>query len=134
MVDVRVGYALGRADRGVAYARAETGHGSETVRVPFALSGGSRPSEKDGLAGYAAVHAVARALRRRGMRCVRIVLNDERFANEVRARSAVGQHLALPNVRLRCELNAFSKCEISVGSTEDLTHRARAEAALNTAA
>jgi len=129
-----MGYAVARDGRGVAYARVADGLAPETLRIPFALSRGWRHAAKDDVAGYAAMVAVARAVRRRGGRRVRFVLSDERFANEVTTRSAVAQHLALPYIRLRCELNAFSKCEIRTAPTEDLTHRARAEAALNLAA
>jgi len=134
LVEVGVGYALGRAGRGIAYARTRGGLIPETIRVPFAVPPDTGWPEKERLADYAALRAVARALRRRGMRCVRLLLNDERLANEVTRGSEIDKHLALSYVRLRCELNAFSKCEIGVGSTEDLTHRARAEAALNLAA
>lgn len=133
-IQVVVGYALASDGRGIAYARIERGFIAETVRVPFALSHAFDATNKEEIAGYAALIAVARTVRRRGARCVRFVLSDERIASGATTGLAIGEELALPYVRLRCELNAFSKCEIRTGSTDDLTHRAQAEAALNLAA
>ncbi|MBV9263468.1 MAG: hypothetical protein JO324_04030 [Candidatus Eremiobacteraeota bacterium] len=129
-----MGYALASDGRGIAYVRIERGFIAETLRVPFAVSHAFRATNKEEIAGYAALIAVARAVRRRGARSVRFVLSDERIASGATTGSAIGEELALPYVRLRCELNTFSKCEIRTGSTDDLTHRAQAEAALNLAA
>ena len=133
-IQVVVGYALASDGRGIAYVRIERGFIAETLRVPFAVSHAFRATNKEEIAGYAALIAVARAVRHRGARSVRFVLSDERIASGATTGSAIGEELALPYVRLRCELNTFSKCEIRTGSTDDLTHRAQAEAALNLAA
>ncbi len=134
MVEAAVGYGLGGDGRGVAYVRLKRGASDETLRVSFTLSRAFRSTNREQVAPYAALIPVAHALRRRGMSSVRFIVSDERFADAVQTRSPVAHELALPYVRLRCELNAFSKCEIVVGETGDLTHRSRAEAALNLAA
>jgi hypothetical protein len=130
--EVAIGYAVGAAGGGVAYASFERAGASDVLRLPFRVRQIAPSTER--AAGYAALVAVARAMHRLGVSCVRFVLADEEFVHEVASRSEVPDNLVLPYVRLRCALNALGGFEIAAGPTDDLMQRARAEVALNQAA
>lgn len=132
LVEVAAGYAAGAQGAGVAYARV-SGHGQPKVwRLGFRLSG---PCEcRDRAAGYAALTELVRALFKRGIRSARFVIGDQDFAREITTGERVDERLALSYVRLRCATNSLAKFDVQAGCTDDLTQRARAEAALNVAA
>jgi hypothetical protein len=132
-VQAAVGYAASPRGDGVAYARligiSEQGDLlRQTFRVPQAQRALDRAS------GYAALTAVARALNERGMLNVTFVVDDAQLVEELAGGCAVPEMLVLPYVRLRCAFNALSNFTVRVGATDELTQRARAEAALNLAA
>ncbi|HLX26606.1 MAG TPA: hypothetical protein VKR05_06400 [Candidatus Cybelea sp.] len=132
LVEVAAGYAAGAQGAGVAYA-CVSGDGQPKVwRVGFRVRA---PREcRDRAAGYAALTALVRALFKRGIRAARFVIGDEEFAREIRTGDRVDERLALPYVRLRCAMNSLANFDVQAGCTDDLTQRARAEAALNVAA
>jgi hypothetical protein len=129
-IDAAVGYAADERGNGIAYVSAVKSETRRLLRIAFRVA--APVSER--AVGYAALTAVARALAKRGVRGVRFVLSDREFAQEVATGSGVSDTFAIPYVRLRCALNALSRFEVRVSSTDDLTQRARAEAALNVAA
>lgn len=131
-LQVLVGFAAGTQGRGVAYARLAGGSASGVIRVEFCVSPAQRPAEH--AVAYAALTAVARTTVRRGVARAKFVLADAGFVDEVSTGKGVGDALALPYVRLRCALNSFAQSTVVTGATDDLTQRARAEAALNLAA
>jgi hypothetical protein len=131
MIEVKVGYAADRRGRGIAYATVATAKGDRLLRLPFRM----RPAPfEDRAIGYAALTEVARALRERGCRRVNFTLGDAQFVDETVAQRDLPEMLVLAYVRLRCALNALEAYAVKAGATEDLTQRARAEAALNLAA
>jgi len=132
LVEVAAGYAAGARGAGVAYARF-SGDGLQNVlRVDFRVSA---PREcRDRAAGYAALTAIVRALCKRGIRAVRFIVGDAEFAKEVATGRHVDERLAIPYVRLRCAMNSLADVDVQAGTTDELTQRARAEAALNVAA
>jgi hypothetical protein len=131
MLEVKVGYGADRRGRGIAYAVVATARGDRLLRLAFRMT--PAPAE-DRAIGYAALTEVAKALRQRGCRRVNFTLGDAQFVEEIVAQRDLPETLALAYVRLRCALNALTAYAVQAGSTEDLTQRARAEAALNLAA
>lgn len=129
-VEAAVGYAADEAGNGVAYARVRSFDANQLFRVGFRV----KHKRCDAAIGYAALTTVARGLLKRGARDVRFVLGEPALAHEIATGRGVEERLVLPYVRLRCILNAFAKFEVHQGATDDLTHRARAEVALNVAA
>jgi hypothetical protein len=89
---------------------------------------------RDRAGGYAALTAIARALGKRGIQAVRLTIADEEFADEITTGRRVDERLAIPYVRLRCAINSLASFDVQAGGVDDLTQRARAEAALNVAA
>jgi hypothetical protein len=130
-VQALVGFAAGEGG-GIVYARLTDESAKRVIRVEFRI-GPVQRSAPHGVA-YAALTAVARALVRRGIARANFILSDTDFVREVSTGRGVGEMLALPYVRLRCALNSLSQFSIASGPTDDLTQRARAEAALNVAA
>jgi hypothetical protein len=130
-VEALVGYAADAKGGAVAYARLTRPHARQLLRVSFRLA--ARASDSAALA-YAALTAITKSLGKRGFRNVRFVVGDARFAQQVATGRGVDESLAIPYVRLRCALNSLATFSIQAGSTDDLTQRARAEAALNVAA
>jgi hypothetical protein len=130
--EVAIGYAVGPAGGGVAYASLDRAGARNVLRLPFRIRQISPANER--AVGYAALVAVARALHRLGVTSVHFVLADEELVREVASRSEVPDNLVLPYVRVRCALNALGAFEIAAGPTDDLMQRARAEVALNQAA
>lgn len=127
-----MGYAADHRGRGVAYARLAGREATQLIRIGFRV-GGSPPSGERAIA-YAALTAVARALAKRGIRDVLFVVGDAAFAEEITSGRGVDERLAIPYVRLRCALNSLAKFAMQTGAVDDMTQRARAEAALNVAA
>jgi hypothetical protein len=127
-----VGYAANDRGRGIAYLRAHTESGGRLARVPFRVR---RVTSAQGHeVGYGALRAVLRALREWGVRRVRLAVEDAQLVEEVAGRRDIPSPIVLPYVRLRCALNAFDEAAVVFGAEPDLTQRARAEAALQTAA
>ncbi|MBV9332889.1 MAG: hypothetical protein JO146_02695 [Candidatus Eremiobacteraeota bacterium] len=132
MVEVVAGYATGAQGAGVAYARL-SGEGRQNIlRVAFRVSAPRECRER--AAGYAALTAIVRALWKRGIRAARLIVGDEEFAQEIATGRCVDERLAIPYVRLRCAMNSLATFDVQAGSADDLTQRAKAEAALNVAA
>jgi hypothetical protein len=131
MREVKVGYAADRRGRGVVYAAVATAKGARLVRRSFRIA--PVPFE-DRAIGFAALTEVARVLRERGCRRVNFTLGDAALVDEITAQRDLPETLVLAYVRLRCALNALEAYAVKAGATEDLTQRARAEAALNLAA
>ena len=129
-LEVPVGFAADEAGNGVAYARA----GDErTLRVAFQVK--RYPALLGREVGYAALCAVARALRRRGFEQVQFTVDDAALASDLLERREVPAALTLSYVRLRCALNQFREYRITPASREsDLTARARSDVALHVAA
>ena len=130
-VQAAIGYAVGQRGEVLAYARL-TGLGVRQL-LRFTLRVAASPL-RERASAYAALTAVARAVRERGFASARFIMNDPQFVDEVTRGSALADTLVLPYVRLRCVLNALSSFSIRRGATDDLTQRARAEVALNVAA
>ncbi len=128
-VEAAIGYAVGPRGLGLAYALLSGTGAPKLLRSTFRTVPGS-----DRAGGYAAVTAVARALRERGFENMRFVLNDVELVEEIAKRREPSESLALSYVRLRCVLNSLSTFSVAAGATDDLTQRARAEVALNLAA
>lgn len=132
-VQVLVGFGAGSDGRGIAYARlTDDGVAKRIFRTEFPIPQPQRLLER-GVA-YAALTAVARAVVRSGIARAKFVLADGGFVDEISTGKSVGEALALPYVRLRCALNSLAESSVVTGATDDLTQRARAEAALNIAA
>jgi hypothetical protein len=130
-IEVKVGYGADGRGHGIAYATAVTAKGPRLLRVPFRV----RPAPfEDRAVGYAALTQVAKALRARGCRRVSFTLGDTELVDEIATQRHLPETLVLAYVRLRCALNALEAYVVKAGATEDLTQRARAEAALNLAA
>jgi len=130
-VQAAIGYAVGPRGLGLAYARL-TGSGTHKLLRSTFRTASQAGADRAG--GYAAVTAVARALRDRGFDNLRFVLNDAALVDEIAQRREPPETLALPYVRLRCVLNSLAGFSVVAGATDDLTQRARAEVALNLAA
>jgi hypothetical protein len=131
-IEAAIGYAADARGQGVAYARLTGSRKRQLLRVTFAVSEDARPIERAN--GYAALTAVARSLRKRGILRVGIAINDAQFVDEILTRRDLPDGLILSYVRLRCALNSLASWSVRPGATDDLTQRARAEAALNLAA
>jgi hypothetical protein len=131
-VEAAIGYAADARGNGVAYARLTSVRARRLLRVTFAVPKGARPIER--ASGYAALTALARSLRRRGTVRVCFKTNDAQFVDEIQTRRELPDGLTLSYVRLRCALNSLANWSVRTAPTDDLTQRARAEAALNLAA
>jgi hypothetical protein len=114
MVVATIGYAAGERGSGLAYARLMGNGATRLIRRVFRT-------------------AVADAMAKRRLRDVRFVIGNAAVASELATRGEVPGSLALAYVRLRCALNALS-ATVTLGTTDELTQRARAEIALNLAA
>ena len=128
-VDVEVGFGAGRGGRGIAYARIRTGAAEHLLRIGFSLRSGFADRE----VGYAALTAVARALRKRRLKNVRLSVDDADLVDGLSG-SEIPETMVLPYVRLKCSLNGFDDVIVSAAQPGDLTQRARAEVALLPAA
>jgi hypothetical protein len=131
-VDAVVGYAADGRGNGVAYARLSLGRARRILRVAFRVDSPAPFPER--AIGYAALTTVIHALSKRGFQQVRFALADADFVEEIASGRGVGEPLVIPYVRLRCALNSLARFSVRTTPTDDLTQRARAEAALNVAA
>ncbi len=134
-VHASVGYAADDAGNGVAYVRMSLKEdGPRVLRVGFRVQ--RQPALSGREVGYAALTAVCRAVRRRGLEFVRLAIDDDALIAELKKRDNVPSPLAMPYVRLGCALNQFRRYEIAAlpASDADLTARARSEAAMHVAA
>jgi hypothetical protein len=132
-IQAAIGYAVSPQGQGVAYAHVLGAPArQELLRLTFRVPPTLRSVDRS--AAYAALTAVADELRLRGIRRVEFVVDQRELVDELTERRTLPETLVLPYVRLRCSLNAFSRSSVHAGKTEDLTQRARAEAALNLAA
>ncbi|HTX59763.1 MAG TPA: hypothetical protein VMH02_08775 [Verrucomicrobiae bacterium] len=129
-VNAAVGYAADERGWGVAYAR--LADGDRLLRVAFPVR---RVDGSEREVGYAALAAVAHALRERQAGAVCLTIADRDLVDDVNGRRDLPEAVVLPYVRLRCALNAFAAVELRTGDQAgDLTQRARAEVALHVAA
>lgn len=133
-IGATVGYAADSRGSGVAYARLSPKGSAapELLRVPFRVR--RYPALLEREVGYAALTAVADTLRDRSVGSVRLAVNDPELVADLTERRSVPIALALPYVRLGCALNQFRRHSVVLAPDEDLTARARAEAALGSAA
>lgn len=125
-----VGYGADPSGAGVAYVRVAAGSGAHVLRVPFRLDRGAHGER---VAGYAALTAVARALRERGAGKVRFLLDDPSLVADLQGHGDLPEALALAYVRLRCALNQLQGVQFEEVASGDLAARARAEVALHAA-
>lgn len=130
-VQAAVGCAADSRGNGIAYARIASPAGGHLLRVAFQTERGALAERA---AGYAALTAVAQALRGRGVHRVRFLLDDPSLLADLSGCGSVPDTLALPYVRLRCALNQFENVGFDRIVTGDLAQRARAEVALHAAA
>ncbi|HEY1655602.1 MAG TPA: hypothetical protein VGF86_10835 [Candidatus Tumulicola sp.] len=131
-VDTSLGYAADERGVGVAYARIRSETGEHLLRVPFRVGRISGLQQRE--AGYAALTAVARALRRRGIGSAAFRLGDASLLADLAAHREVPPPIVLPYVRLRCALNQLDEFRLELAADDDLMQRARAEVVLNVAA
>lgn len=128
LVEAKVGYAADGRGRGIAYVSIAAARGARVLRLPFRATPAPR---EDRAIGYAALAEAAKAVRERGFRRVNFTLDDARLVDEIGTQRDLPEAMVLAYVRLRCALNALEAYSVTFGATEDLTQRARAEAALN---
>lgn len=132
MVEATVGFAADARGFGVAYVATKWTKGSLLLRLPFKVQ--RYPALQDREVGYAALLVVAQALRERGIRRVAFDVADTELVADLVERRPVPPAIALPYVRLGCELNAFAGYTLAANGGDDLAARARAEVALSFAA
>ncbi len=135
MVQVAVGFAADLQGNGVAYARlGDQLRPQQIFRVPFVVKRCAALLERE--VGYAALTSVISNLHRRGVRRVRLSIEDGHLAADLREHRDVPAALTLAYVRLGCGLNQFADYAIvsSPQDASDLTHRARTELAMHVAA
>jgi len=130
-VEATIGAAADARGSGVAYARVASAAERHLLRVPFRLDGGD---QRERATGYAALTAVARVLRARGVARVRFLVDDETLLGDLSGSSSVPDALVMPYVRLRCALNQFDDATFGPAKAGDLVQRACAEVALRVAA
>ena len=128
-----IGCAADLRGEGVAYARLRSATGSRLLRMPFQVQRYPGLDERE--IGYAALTAIAAALRERGIARVRFEVDDEYLVRDVNEHRDVPAPLVLPYVRLGCALNRFDEhALVLAGDDGDLRARARAEVAMHLAA
>lgn len=128
-VEVEVGFGAGQGGRGIAYARIRGGAAEHLLRVAFKV----RREFVEEEVGYAALTAVARALRKRRLANVRLAVDDAGLVDGLSG-GEIPPAMVLPYVRLKCALNGFDDVRVSATQSTDLAQRARAEVALLPAA
>ena len=133
---VEIGTGFGHGPRAVAYASYVV-PGEPTVTERWHVPVTVRPALRGRDVGYAALAAVAGAVRDRGVRRATFHIDDQALADDLREHRTVPSALGVPYVKLRCLLNRFDHVEIVASATHalhDLSARARADAALDVAA
>ena len=130
MVEATVAYAADSRGVGVAYTSVRRGsNGAVLLRVPFRVE--RYPALREREVGYAALTAVSKALRERGIHRIRLGVSDPDLVADVTQRRSVPPPLMLPYVRLGCTLNRFEEHQLVVASDDEGLHaRALAEATL----
>jgi hypothetical protein len=133
-VQATVGFAADAHGTGIAYVRLRVRQTESVVRIPFTVT--RYPALLEREVGYAALTAVAGALRSRGISRVNFLLDDASLTRDLREHCDVPSAIAMAYVRLRCTLNQFYDYEVAcLGEGEsDLTARARSEVAMHVAA
>jgi hypothetical protein len=132
MIQVQLGYAADTLGDGIAYARLMTRAGERLVRVAFRVQRFPGLSERE--IGYAALTAVARMVRERGLERATFLLSDPDLIADCTSHRDLPPPLVLPYVRLRCALNRFAEYQLCESGDPDLEGRARAELVLHSAA
>jgi hypothetical protein len=127
-----VGYAADGRGEGVAYVRVFADRTPRVLRVPFSAQ--RYPGLQGREIGYAALHAVAQAVHRRGLRRVHFEVDDDSLRRDLAERRELPAALTVPYVRLRCALNAFERYGVGCTADGDLAARARSEIAMHAAA
>lgn len=135
LMDVVVGFAADRSGVGVAYAAIQRNGREHVLRAAF----GVRPTAalEGREVGYAAMKAVADAVRTHYAGPVRFVVADDSLVTDVCERRPLPNALTMPYVALRCAINRFENAGFVRGRSaqiDDLTARANAEASLHIAA
>jgi len=129
-VEVEIGFAAAEGDgRGIAYARLRASAVQQLLRVGFRMRAGFAEGE----IGYAALTAVAQALRKRGLKSVALGVDDWALVSGLSG-GDIPEAAVLPYVRLKCALNRFDEVKVTAVQPGDLAQRARAEVALLPAA
>jgi len=133
-IEATVGFAADDAGNGIAYVRLRSRAAQRLVRVAFGVP--RLPELLGREIGYAALTAVAKRLADSGCATASFKISESRLAEDLEGRTEVPATLALPYVNLRCQLNRFAHCVVSVDerSAPDLAARARAEVTLHVAA
>jgi hypothetical protein len=134
-IHVTVGFAASDRGDGVAYASVGAGSEPENVRIAFRCR--PQPALQDRDVAYAALNAVAKHIRERGLSRVVFDTADAQLARDLEEHRSVPPALAMPYVALRCTLNRFARAAVVAADDQtvrDLTARARAEASLHVAA
>ena len=134
LVNGAVGFAADDSGNGVAYVRLGGSAAARTMRVPFRVK--RYPALLAREVGYAALYAVAAALRRRGIERLELAVDDAPLCEDLSEHREVPQALTLAYVKLRCALNQFTEYRITAAppADGDLTARARGEVAMHVAA
>lgn len=127
---VRLGYAADAAGYGIVYARV----GSRNPRILRAQFRASVGDDDRRDVGFAAVRAIAPALRKH-LTEVELHVDDAGLIADLTQRRELPVTLLLPYVRARCALNSFKACELAESTgPNDLTARALAEVSIRIAA
>jgi len=131
-----IGFAFGESDEGVAYVRLWGSLEAEYVqRIPVSLRVRPALLGRDG--AYAALLAVATALRKQGLRALDFEVADEALVRDLTDHRPVPEALGVPYVLLGCELNRFKAASVRLGDAatcRDLSARARADISIHVAA
>lgn len=114
----------------MAYTAVRRGEQQPVIlRVPFHVE--RYPALRGREVGYAALTAVSKALRERGVRRLRLGVSDADLVADVTQHRSVPPPLVLPYVRLGCTLNRFDEHHVNLASDDEGLHaRALAEATL----
>ncbi len=134
IIEATLGFAADDAGEGIAYASllSPAAKTPSLLRVPFHVRRYAGLSGRE--IGYAAVTAVASALRDRNVRRIRFAVPDPELVTDVAEHRSLPQALALPYIRMGCAFNRFFECAVVATTDDDLSGRARAEVALHIAA
>jgi len=134
-IAVAVGFAADRSGVGVAYAAFQREGRERLLRIPFRLKRSAALQDRE--VGYAALRAIADAVRSHEADAVRFVTGDESLVADLDERRPLPAALIMPYVALRCALNRFQHVSVVAGHDspiDDLSARANAEASLHIAA
>lgn len=132
-VEAAAGFAADVQGNGVAYVRLVLSGTPKILRIPFTVA--RYPALLEREVGYAALAAVAAVLHRRGIERLRLTVEDERLAGDLREHRDLPAALTIAYVRLRCALNRFNAYDVALAPGDsDLTARARGEVAMHVAA